>query len=519
MGTTVAKLTAEKLSLKGELDERMPAVTSGLVSFYPLDSAAGTFDKIGGYQPTQHTCSGANLIEAMRLNWRDPASWSIPSGLSWDETKQALKIVGYHNMWLLTPIVVDTTKHYQISIEVMEEEQSSTGLYLGGLCNNAVGERVTTNYDYSYGANAQPTTGVWTTYRVTRYGTGVITSNTSTSFNTVVGWTGDRGVSDKLTKRYYYGGLFNYSSGGVMYIRNLSIVVTDADNSNAMVAQEGLHMDIPTTNLETSPVELTAYNFQWATEEVVEFQGRKCLKIDVNCPGGQTGWVGSYSGKSPTSIVKGEKWTRSVEYYVPESEYPQSGFPRLSAEGNWSSTGNKIYDVTKKGTWQKLFNPCTVGSSGGGAAIYLYLFAKSANSTEDVKYTLYLYHPQFEKLAHFTSFVNGSRSTSPTFQINIDRGVNDFTLVSEFIPNADSDTLANGCSFFDFGGGYRIITYSGIPYLNGNAITGLSGNNVHLDFNTIPTRASCEHHYTEWQHVLMADRFGCWAGCNVVKDA
>lgn len=45
-------------------------------------------------------------------------------------------------------------------MEVKEVEQSSSGLYLGGLDLNELGERVTPNYDYTYASNAQPTTGV-----------------------------------------------------------------------------------------------------------------------------------------------------------------------------------------------------------------------------------------------------------------------------------------------------------------------------------------------------------------------
>jgi hypothetical protein len=135
----------------------------------------------------------------------------------------------------------------------MEEVQSSTGLYLGGYCRNILGEHVTPNYDYSYASNAQPATGVWTTYRITRYGTGNIVSSTSTSFDNTCGWMGtSTSVTDKLTYKYYYGGLFNYNSGGVMYIKDCSIVAIDADTSNTIETIDGLAIQEATTNLVTS---------------------------------------------------------------------------------------------------------------------------------------------------------------------------------------------------------------------------------------------------------------------------
>lgn len=246
MATNIAKLTAEKLSLKGELDERMPAITSGLVSFYPLDSAAGTFDKIGGYQPIQHTCSGANLIEAMALNWRDPASWQKATGtgsVSWDETKQALKFTGHFEGYLKTRIWVDYTKHYAVKVTYMQESQSTTNyLYIGGFSALASGASFNGGgWDYSLVGAAKPTLGTWITASITRFGTGAYPS----------GWTGSQG----LAVWHKFGGLFNYNcqnTTDVVYIKDISIVVTDADTSNCGYSNYGTSVDVGTTNLWTT---------------------------------------------------------------------------------------------------------------------------------------------------------------------------------------------------------------------------------------------------------------------------
>jgi len=244
---TKARLT-DDLKLVGEVDERLPSVTDGLTHHFPMDGPGGTFDIVGGSQSDQNTSSGVNLLESMDLNWQDPSSWA-GNAPTWDDTHEAIKWTGYSNNWLKTPIIIDPTKEYQLSIDVMEEVQSAVGLYIGGYALNAAGQKVTTNYDYTMASNDQPSTGIWKTYKLTRTGTAVAWSGTSTSFSTVKGWSGTAAISDVLTYFYHFGGLFNYSSGGVMYIKNLSIVAIDPDTSNTTITSEGLAVEELTTNL------------------------------------------------------------------------------------------------------------------------------------------------------------------------------------------------------------------------------------------------------------------------------
>ena len=154
-----ARLKKDELLLTDNVNERLPAVLDGLVAHYPLDGKGGAFDIIGGTGSVQNLESETNLVEAMALDWRDPSSWSDGSIMVWDETYQAIKITGYVNSWLKTPIVVDTTKTYHVSMEIMEEVSGANGLYLGGRDYNAAYESVSLNNDYSLAANVNPPLG------------------------------------------------------------------------------------------------------------------------------------------------------------------------------------------------------------------------------------------------------------------------------------------------------------------------------------------------------------------------
>lgn len=74
MATNVSREKKGDLMLSGTYSERLPAVTNGLVAHFPFDGQAGTFDIIGGRQLIQHTTGDANLIDAMKLSWKDPAN-------------------------------------------------------------------------------------------------------------------------------------------------------------------------------------------------------------------------------------------------------------------------------------------------------------------------------------------------------------------------------------------------------------------------------------------------------------
>lgn len=383
---TVAKLYKNgTFVLKDDLSERLPVITDGLVVHYPLDGKGGAFDIVGGTGTDQNIESGINLIESMAMDWRDPSSWSSNSGLEWHEGYQALKWTGYHNSWLKTPIVVDPTKEYQVSMEIMEEVSGALGLYLGGVDYNAAGLKVTANYDYTLAANTTPPLGEWITYRITRTGTGAITSQTSTSFTNSCGWTGTA-QTDNLTKYYHLGGLFNYNSGGIMYVRNLSIVAIDSDASNTIETEESISVEQTTTNL------FTWGNFEsfdnWScsegTREILEHQGylgRNATRITKTAAMSTGNFQIRPTSGFPEAVVAGTTYYASIKYKVQEGNTFRIG-DWAGPDGNipgWTILAT--VDLTNGWKQQIAYHTYTNAGSAG--------FTFGVNSTDPDKYGIF----------------------------------------------------------------------------------------------------------------------------------
>lgn len=389
--------------LAGEIDERMPAVTSGLTLYMPFDSRAGAFDGIAGNQSSQRIETGANLIEAMKMDWRDPNSWEDHHGMEWDETMQAMKVTYYHNTWLKTPIIVDTTKNYQVSIDIYEVEAPSSGLYLGGLCNNAIGQRVTPNFDYSYASNDNSPTGQWKTYRVTRTGTGNIVSQTSTSFSNISGWTGttaNAAITDKLTKYYYFGGLFNYSSTtqGVLYFRNPSVVVVDADTSNTTITNEGIAIEEQTTNGFTNPDWSVFGGYTDIIMTVINdsesFTG-KTLKFQYP--------PGTFNDSARVTPARNASYTTgafTVSFYAKGAGSTVGKSPKIYTGGasGWVTLSPPLTDKYQR----YVYYDANFGAASGGFGIGL-----AGCVSNDV---FYIHSPQIESKTFATAFTVGSRS-------------------------------------------------------------------------------------------------------------
>ena len=99
MGTAIGRLKKGELLIKGEVNERLPAVTKGLTAHFPFDGTC--FDSVGGHNPVQGTEQNKDLIELCELDWRAPNNWRILQGsgnIYWDDHENALVINGY--LWM-----------------------------------------------------------------------------------------------------------------------------------------------------------------------------------------------------------------------------------------------------------------------------------------------------------------------------------------------------------------------------------------------------------------------------------
>jgi hypothetical protein len=432
--TTVAKLrnTGRLELLSGEVNERMPAVTNGLVCNFPFDGPGGVFDGISGYGTSQNVEQGLNLVEALNINWRDPSAWASSSGFTWDEDKQAMRIQGYRNTWLKTPFIINPNKKYFCSIEVMVESRvhsSGTGegyLYVGGYSVNAAGQMVTPNYDYSIAAAYRPTLGQWVTLRLCRTGTGTLNSRTSFSFATTDGWMGtttNAAVTDKLTKYWYFGGLWNYAcnADAVVYIRNMSVICMDPDTSGCTHTSYGMALEVPTTNLWVGG--FTIYNNYGVTASLTKlnetYMGQPVYRLAMTPTSSS---VADFQGNWSSHGVYGSSIT-----YLANTKYVNSIFwrcvnkPDISVGNTASNIGGWSYGPTVKYSdgWNRTsaYRDGTVTTDKTGHVFFSFR-SPSAQAGE----TIYVDWacPQIEKGIIFpTSYVNGSRATDGRADINI----------------------------------------------------------------------------------------------------
>ena len=455
---TVGKLSQSgDLKLSGDINSRLPLVTDGLVHHMPMDTPAGTFDIIGGVQSIQNSSENVNLIEAMHYNWRDPNSWvSHNSNWYYDEAEDAMRITGYFNSWLKTPIIIDPTKTYEISVEIKETVQSSIGLYLGGYSTDANGTRATNNYDYTLASNDQPSTGVWKTYRLTRTGTATAGSSTSTSFSTVKGWTGDAGL---LIKHYYFGGLFNYNSGGQLYLRNPSIRVIDGDTSNTTITDDYVAIEEATTNMVPENVAIFQDFNGWVcydspgpvTRELLynySPSGRNAVKIEK----GDTASGGYFQIQlSATPIVAaGQTYTAQIKY---KREDSSTNF----GIGDWGGPdGNNpgwttILDIDIGNGWRQRVAQRTY-TNGGSLGTF------GVNSTSSGKWLIFCDFKLENKLFYTEFNVGGKLKPALSYNLGItSSGTVHFSFVKKWY-----DTYANGNgAYFMIGDGTNLYTFTG----------------------------------------------------------
>lgn len=485
---TVGRLKKGDLLIAGETNERLPVVTNGLVNHFPFDGSGGAWDIVGGNQASGGIENGVNLVETMSGNWRQPSSWSSNANMEWSEKYQALKIVGYRNSWLNTPIVIDTTKTYELMYEVMiEDKPSGSILYLGGLSNNAEGIRATANYDYTIAAGASLSVGVWTTFKLTRTGTAVAGSGNSYSYDTVKGWNGGGAIANPIIKYYHMGGLFNYSVGGTMYVRNMSMRVVANETSNTTITPQGISVEEATTNILSASIQdftaFSGYSGAVITKEyglsVGEWDTHKAVRLTST---GGTSYLKSYLGVQ-TSILNQAYTSQVLIKNVGNSPvrfYTQIG-PRIYVDPGES----------------KLVKTSGVGN---GTSQYQLRFETNA-AADDLD--IIVANIQTEHKAFGTSYTNGSRGTGRVdipFELKPPYSVNLFHK-----PSVTLDTVVDqGTSpmILQFNGYYSnasISLWNFAKNLNvfikGNASGGWTSTTTHSVFNSI-TWDNQEHMYT-----------------------
>ena len=150
------------------------------------------------------------------VDWTNINNWELAGDgqISWDNDKQAWKVVGEKWMYLKPSkaIPIDVNRTYSMSVEILRENNQYGSIYWGG--QRLASDRSTVlsgiggDFDYSCAYDTIPTAGYWT---------GLGQSTKTGTATTFTGW------GDDNCAFYAVGGIVNYggSSNQVTYIRNI----------------------------------------------------------------------------------------------------------------------------------------------------------------------------------------------------------------------------------------------------------------------------------------------------------
>ncbi|MBQ3369361.1 leucine-rich repeat domain-containing protein [bacterium] len=165
----------------------------------------------------------ANCTTPGHINWRNPASWEFlyqaPNGtVSWDSTKEALKITGQNHIMFKKMIPIDTALSYYLEYDIMTENNSNKSMYSGVISYDEDFNQLSGHpglYDYFNDSNDKFDAGVWY-YRKNAKINGNPRTGESSNVNDRDKWhTGTRYARVLLMANY------NQTNSQVTYIKNL----------------------------------------------------------------------------------------------------------------------------------------------------------------------------------------------------------------------------------------------------------------------------------------------------------
>jgi len=252
--TTVARIKKDgTLRLKNTINERLPSISDGLVSYYPFDSKAGAVDVINGTCTVQNVETGVNLLDCLNNGgWKNPLNWSSDANISWDETEQALKFDPAGDYTLEVYIPIDTTKHWFIEGTMKQGPSASGGMYLGTISYD-INKNILPGHPGSYDYFGNVGTAVPTTWRTYNNDiAGGINGTGRTGESTDVG---NYSIWHTGTKYARILLITNYNGQpGPTWLKGLKFYHIDADTSNTIITNDGIAIQESTTNLYSSNI-------------------------------------------------------------------------------------------------------------------------------------------------------------------------------------------------------------------------------------------------------------------------
>lgn len=406
----VARLRTDgTLNIMGDLNERIPAITNGLVAHYPLDSRAGCVDVINGHMMKQHIASNVNLMEAVELDWRDPANWTHyhqTGTLSYDAERDALKI---ENGWWghFNPMFeIDTSRKWYVEAKFFRE--SGEGVcYLGNRSydinkNQVLGHPGTHDY---YGATGyKPTMGQWVTYNNSKIGGEPRTGESATQGHY------DKWHPGTVYSRFLFIASYN-NAAGVYYIKDLKFYYVDDDDSNTVISEDGIEVFEETENVVTNTNLDTGWSKGYCTaitwNEIEPPEGIDSPVagfIDTQMAGESgagSGYWYCYGNYAPQ--IPGVEYTISIYAKTRDPNFKIVAYTANNSEKGRYWGGAKT--IPNDGEWHRVTWTFTNAADSESDSLSFYFTYGEQNSGELQR--TWLCAPQMEPKAFATTFVGG----------------------------------------------------------------------------------------------------------------
>ena len=173
--------------------------------------------------------TAANCTNPGYINWRNPASWEFlyqaPNGtVSWDSTKEALKITGQNHILFKKMIPINTALGYYLEYDIMTENNSEKSMYSGVISYDEDFNRLAGHpgsYDYFNDSNDKFDAGVWYYRKNAKINGNPRTGESSSQSDRDKWHTGTRYARVLLMANY------NQTNSQVTYIKNLKFYPGD----------------------------------------------------------------------------------------------------------------------------------------------------------------------------------------------------------------------------------------------------------------------------------------------------
>ena len=415
MGKVLGRLKKGDLLISGKLNERLPAITDGLIAHMPMDGTC--MDIVGGHNPVEATETRKNLIlDCSQYDWRDPNSWEKNNGdpnskLTWDSVQNCLVADG-EGWWLFKGFIqVDTSKNWYFLSEVKKE--GTKGVYYMG--NASFKADKTTgvpghpgSYDYA-GACSVTVPVTWTKY-LNQYTDGAPRTGTSTA-----GLANTFDPDCRFIRPVF---IANYNGGVIgtdkTYIKNIAIYYTDKTTPGVVKKNDGVAICRTTTNLIPNPHKFSSgWNSYGEGNDgafMTEFgiEGVNIINRKSWCGTSraiQLPSAGTYTFSALVKIIDIGKFSGWIGIYI---------------SGGGIEDKSSFADPSVIGKWQKITLTVTTTTNN----IMIYLMGAGGDRNDINRMTCQYTMPQVEALPYATEFVNGARSNDAALRYGIPNAPN-----------------------------------------------------------------------------------------------